>query len=39
MSKRREFGMDLFWGVLVAALVLAGLLLGTSGAKFIYIDF
>jgi hypothetical protein len=30
---------DVLWGTLLAALIVALLLLGTSGPKFIYIDF
>jgi hypothetical protein len=34
-----ETTRDVLWGLLLAGLIVALLLLGTSGPKFIYIDF
>jgi hypothetical protein len=35
----REWLIDCAWGALLALLILTAILCGTSGAKFIYIDF
>ena len=42
IDRESRFGsavIDIGWGLVLALLVMALLLLGTSGPKFIYIDF
>ena len=39
MSPSSQLARDLLWGTLLALAIVALLLLGTSGPKFIYVDF